>query len=986
MATSNRDRVGRGFESLAAGLEPWIDAQMRSVAPGPSDWVAAVVAASGKPQQVVATSGPQFQLKVLWDQWNAVFGKVLGQSERTLVSRLRTARNDWAHVKPFSFEAAYRALDDMEQLLTAAAAPQAADVGAARKELLRVQAEVDRKREAAVPPAAELAIGSVGGLRPWREVITPHRDVASGEYTQAEFAANLEAVVSSSASGEYSDPVEFFRRTFLTQGLRELLVTAALRLSGTGGAPVVDLQTSFGGGKTHSMLALYHLCSGTPLSALPAEVGEVLARAGVTSLPMVRRVVLVGTAIPPASGRRKADGTHVKTLWGELAWQLGGREGYDLVAVDDAARTSPGERLGELFRRYGPCLVLIDEWVAYARHLYTRDDLDGGSLDAQMSFAQALTEQAASVPGTLVVVSIPASSDGSVESESRSAVEVGGAGGREALRRLRSAIGRMEASWRPASSEESFEIVRRRLFDELPVDRLADRDAAARTFCDFYRTQGNDFPSECRDPTYLRRIQSAYPVHPELFDRLYDDWSTLERFQRTRGVLRLMAAVIHALWMRDDKSPLILPASIPLDDSAVLTELEKHLPDSWKSIIDSDIDGPGSTPVELDRAQPSLGRYSATRRVARTIFVGSAPRTGGANKGIETQRIRLGCAIPGETVATFGDALNRLAERSTYLYQEGPRYWYGVQPSVTRRAQEIAERYRIGQREELHARIVQRLRADRERGDFVAVHAAPAGSAEVPDDDGCRLVVLHPKDFHVRGAEASPALLAAREVFERRGSSARVNRNALIFLAADQRGADELEQAVADLVAWTEIDGDAEVLSLDAAQARQARDRKARADESVDLRTPVAYQWALVPTQADPTGPIEWKTLRIDGPGPLAAKVSKKLVREGDLALRFPSLSLRIALEGPLSTLWSDGHVGVGALWDCFSKYVYLPRLRDETVLAAAVQDGPAAVLFKDEGYAVASRFDEETSRYLGLAVGSPADLVDARHWWSDLR
>ena len=164
--------------------------------------------------------------------------------------------------------------------------------------------------------------------------------------------------------------------------------------------------------------------------------------------------------------------------------------------------------------------------------------------------------------------------------------------GQEAARRLGNVIARTETPWRPASAEESFEIVRRRLFEPIATDRIKDRDATAQTFSEFYRTQAAEFPSECREPGYIDKIKGSYPIHPELFARLYEDWSTLEGFQRTRGVLRLMAAVISALWAGNDQSPMILPASVPLDDAAVQAELTRNLDQAWQPIIDSDIDGP----------------------------------------------------------------------------------------------------------------------------------------------------------------------------------------------------------------------------------------------------------------------------------------------------------------------------------------------------------------------------------------------------------
>ena len=257
---------------------------------------------------------------------------------------------------------------------------------------------------------ASLAIGSAAGaLKPWREVVTPHQDVASGQYQQAEFAADLWEVKEGKGSAEYCDPVEFFRRTYLTESLKRMLTGSVQRLAGQGGDPVVQLQTNFGGGKTHSMLALYHLfADGVSPNELPG-VDALMREAGVEKPPRVRRVVLVGIRIPPGSPVTKDDGTVVRTLWGELAWQLGGPAAYARIAGDDEHSTNPGDTLGQLLVEYGPCLILIDEWVAYARQLHDQSDLPAGSFETQFTFAQALTESAKAAGNCLLVVSLPAS-------------------------------------------------------------------------------------------------------------------------------------------------------------------------------------------------------------------------------------------------------------------------------------------------------------------------------------------------------------------------------------------------------------------------------------------------------------------------------------------------------------------------------------------------------------------------------------------------
>jgi predicted AAA+ superfamily ATPase len=440
-------------------------------------------------------------------------------------------------------------------------------------------------------------------------------------------------------SDEYRHPTEFFRRTFLTESLTHLLVGGLRRLSGAGGDPVVQLQTNFGGGKTHSMLALYHLFSGTPPAELPG-IEAVLQAAEVNAPPKVRRVVFVGNKISPGNPVTRDDGIVVRTLWGELAWQLGGRKAFERIREDDERATNPGDRLRELFNEYGPTLILIDEWVAYARQLHDQGDLPAGSFETHFTFAQTLTEAAKAARHTLLVVSLPASDTAGSPHAPVDDVEVGGLRGREALNRLKNAVGRVESSWRPASAEEGFEIVRRRLFEPMTArEQFTARDNTARAFSDLYQSQQQEFPPECRGADYEKRINAAYPIHPEVFDRLYEDWSTLLKFQRTRGVLRLMASVIHCLWERGDQSPLILPASLPLDNPRVQFEMTRYLSDNWPPVIAKDVDGPNSLPLHLDGRLPNLGKLSACRRVARTIYLGSAP-TGGAARWCASRPMR----------------------------------------------------------------------------------------------------------------------------------------------------------------------------------------------------------------------------------------------------------------------------------------------------------------------------------------------------------
>jgi predicted AAA+ superfamily ATPase len=974
MAITNQDRVGKAMELLRLGLAPFVERefknQHRDQALGEARRYLGDDGTVAK--KLLADWNVAALLEVMWEAWNEVFGKTLGRAERSLVQELRDCRNKWAHQEPFTSDDADRALDSMTRLLTAVSASQADEVGKMKFELRRLIYDEQVRGEKRKAGGSLIESAATGSLKPWREVVTPHADVASGRYQQAEFAADLWQVHLGEGSDEYKNPQEFFRRTYLTESLKRLLVGGVQRISGTGGDPVVQLQTNFGGGKTHSMLALYHLFSGASGSDL-AGVEEVLAEAGVKSLPRAKCVVLVGNKISPGNPVTKADGTVVRTLWGELAYQLGGKKAFARVQADDEKATNPGDVLRELFKDYGPCLILIDEWVAYARQLHDQSDLPGGGFETQFTFAQALTESAKLAGNCMLVISLPASdTSGSPHTQSDD-VEVGGIRGREALDRLRNVVGRLESSWRPATAEEGFEIVRRRLFEPLGGEQFKNRDVTARAFAELYRTQGAEFPPECRGVDYEKRIQAAYPIHPEIFDRLYTDWSTLVKFQRTRGVLRLMAAVIHSLWEKGDRNPLILPSTVPIDDARVQSELTRYLSDGWAPIIEKDVDGPNSLPLKIDAEQPNLGKLHATRRVARTIYLGSAPTADAAHRGLEDRRVKLGCVMPGESPAVFGDALRRLAATATYLYQDGPRFWYATQPTVTKLAEDRAEQLKRDP-DKVAQELDDRLRADlRKTGDFSRIHPLPRTGADVPDDLDARLVVL-PSEHSYSRDPGSAAEAAARAILESRGHTPRLYRNTLVFLAADRSRLQDLDEGVRRFLAWRSILAEKVALNLDAHQARQAEIQMQAADGAVTARLPETYQWLLVPEQVNPQAPITWQATRLSGVDALAARASKKLRSDESLVTTLGSTILRKHLDDV--PLWRGEHVAVKQLVEDFARYLYLPRLAGPEVLVQAIRDGIAFLTWQIDTFAYAESYDEGGARYQGLRGGQQVSLA----------
>jgi predicted AAA+ superfamily ATPase len=984
MALSNHERIGKTLELLKTGLAPFVEREFKNLYKDRALAEAQRFMTSERldARRAFAAWDAAVLLRLMWEAWNDVFRRTLGHAERTLVSELREVRNRWAHQEPFSTDDAYRALDSTVRLLAAVSAPQADEVDRMKMDLLRVRFDEQARSEKRKVAGAAIESQATAGLKPWREVVNPHKDVATGRYLQAEFAADLWQVHLGEGTDEYRNPSEFFRRTYLTESLKQLLVGAVRRLAGQAGDPVVQLQTNFGGGKTHSMLALYHLFSGTAPGEL-AGIDAVLKDAGVSKLAAVKRVVLVGNKISPGNPVTKSDGTVVRTLWGELAWQLGlaaggareAKKAFKRVQADDEKATSPGDVLRALMNEYGPCLILIDEWVAYARQLHDQSDLPAGSFETHFTFAQALTEAAKSARQCLLVISLPASDTGGSPHAVADDVEVGGERGRAALNRLRNVVGRVESSWRPASAEEGFEIVRRRLFEPL-VERAQHVacDTVARAFYDSYRTQQQEFPSECRDSDYERRLKAAYPIHPEIFDRLYTDWSTLVKFQRTRGVLRLMAAVIHSLWAKGDRNPLILPANIAIDDPRVQFELTRYLSDNWVPVIEKDVDGPGALPLRLDAEVPNLGKYAACRRVARTIYLGSAPTMTAAHQGIDDRRVKLGCVMPGESPAIFGDALRRLATAATYLYQDGARYWYSTQATVTKTAEDRAEQLKR-EPDKVVKEIDRRLRDDtRKKSDFERVHAMPQSGQDVPDDMDARLVVLDIDHPYSKEA-GNRAEVAAKAILESRGNAPRLFRNSLVFLAVDLTRLQDLDEAARRYLAWESILAQEDELNLSPHQVKQAKNQLDSADSAVTARIPEAYQWLLVPVQTSPQAAVEWQAFRLSGQDALAVRASKKLRNDELLVTALAGTRLRMELDRV--PLWRGDHVSIKQLAEDFARYLYLPRLTEPAVLLQAIRNGLGLLTWANETFSYAESYDEAAGRYRGLRGGREVFISD---------
>ncbi|MDR3185500.1 MAG: DUF499 domain-containing protein, partial [Christensenellaceae bacterium] len=672
------------------------------------------------------------------------------------------------------------------------------------------------EKNAVTFPSQEKSKADSGSYRPWREIIRPHSDVTEGRYTKAEFAADLQQVALMEANYEYRDPVEFFNRTFLTNGIKCLLKQALLRVARKdNGAPIIRLKTPFGGGKTHSLLALYHLLSvknsKETFSKFNDDVKCLVAETGLSTIPEVHVAVVVGTALSVTSPKTHRIYTNdkdsvgyeisVNTLWGEIAAQIAksakNPELYTKeIRIADEKSMPPGsDELVKLFNNAGSCLILLDELIAYARPIYSNTkniDLTAGTSENFTTFLQQLTEAAKKSNSSLVVASLPESD-----------VEIGGEAGSKVLNIIDTYFSRLDELWSPITDEESFEIVRRRLF--LKCEDTASRDAICSALQKMY--QSNDaFPHHTTTTAYLERMISCYPIHPEIFDRIYKDWATLEKFQRTRGALRLMATVVNQLWMDNDALPIILPSSFPWAGEKTRDEMVKYLDDSWKSVLHSDVDGISSTPYQIDQGSTRFSECQAARRVARTIMLGSAPPVSVRSiRGIDKSEVLLGSALPNNKIENFTDALTNLKDKLTYLFNDdGHRFWYDTKKSIGKYANELAMSC---QDDEIYSEIENQIDAlaKTSRSDLKNICVCPKSSADIKDDQYFKLVVLHPSKVFSSNEESNLAKSIALDFLNKREDHERIFRNTLVFLATDKLKLDTLKKVTALYLAWTKL-------------------------------------------------------------------------------------------------------------------------------------------------------------------------------------
>ncbi|PIZ04909.1 MAG: hypothetical protein COY58_01735, partial [Gammaproteobacteria bacterium CG_4_10_14_0_8_um_filter_38_16] len=523
----------------------------------------------------------------------------------------------------------------------------------------------------------------------------------------------------------------------------------------------------------------------------------------------------------------------------------------------------------------------------------------------------------------------------------------------------------LESVWKPVATEEAFEIVRRRLF-EFAGDR-AQIEGISRQFCDYYRQNAQYFPLETQSNEYFERMCASYPIHPEIFDRLYEDWSTLDKFQRTRGVLQYMAVIIHRLWNDNNQDALIMPGSIPLDDSLVRNKSIHYLPQGWEPVLEREVDGPRSETHRIDGEDTRFGSVQAAHRAMRTIFLGSAPSARDqVVKGIQLERILLGGVQPGQTVGVFEDVLKRLRNRLHYLYSDQDRFWLDIKPNLRREMESRKQHIdKLMLLEELKRRVTGVFGRN---SIFSGIHVF-TNSTDIPDDYGTgpRLVVLSPSEGYAKTDESN-AIVAAEKILAFRGDQPRQKRNRLIFFAADTDVVGRLNDAARTYLAWREIVTDINEgkLNLDLFQANLAKKSADDAEKNLQQIIRETYKWIICPSQFKATeNTVEWEVVSVStNSANLIQEIENRLHEEEWIISEWSPIHLKNLL-----TQWyfKDGVPDVSCLkvYQDACHYLYLPRLVNDQVYKNTISKG----LDSEDFFGFAS--GKDGSNYLGFRFGN---------------
>jgi hypothetical protein len=774
-------------------------------------------------------------------------------------------------------------------------------------------------------------------LKPWHKIegLTPREDLREGKPLDAsEFAVHLDQVRDKRAPADYQNPERFFERTYLTRYLTDLAAQVVRRLSGetTETSAIFNLSTQFGGGKTHALTLLYHLAKNGPAANKWAGVEKILRQAGIPSIPEAAVAVFVGTEFDSITGRGGDDGTPLrKTPWGEIAYQLGGEPAFNIVAEQEKQFIEPkGDVIRKFLPKDKPCLILLDEILNYASTY--RKKAYG---DRLYNFIQALSETARGEKNVVLVVSIPAS-----EMEYTAADEADEQRFKKMLDRLGKAI-------MMSAESETSEIIRRRLFEWTPNAVTAEgkimlpKDAVAtcNEYADWAVDRRQQLPSWFPINSAREAFAATYPFHPTVLSVFERKWQALPRFQRTRGVLRLLALWVSIAYQEgyrgNHRDALIGLGTAPLDDlsfrAAVFDQLGEN---RLEAAVTTDICGKRDAhAIRLDaEAGDEIKKSRLHRKVAAAIFFES---NGGCNRAEATvPEIRLAVGDPNLDIGNIETVLETLTSDCYYLTVGQTRYRFSFYPNLNKI---LADR-----RANVHtSRIDERVRSEVEKvfatnqGIKVIIFPEPPNS--IPNQAVLALAVMAPE----RSQKESSTLPLIESIIRSAGSSARTFKSALIFAIADSDT--PLREEARKLLAWEDIRD--EETNLDDSQKKHLSENLKKAQRDLVEAIWRAYKFVALLGKDDTVRLVDLGQIHSSSAKSMVELIVNHLRKDGDIE---DSVSPRFLVRN-----WSGAFQewSTKSLRDAFFASPRLPRLLKpdavKETIARGVKDGTLAYVGK---------------------------------------
>jgi hypothetical protein len=712
-------------------------------------------------------------------------------------------------------------------------------------------------------------------MKPWFKNVTPHRDIREGNLDESVFAANLTEVAFGTANEIYSNSEIFFSKTFFTAGLKTICKRVIRGLQGNvdSGDRILSLQTGFGGGKTHALITVYHCAKlGIKLNYCNSAK-EIVSESGEISFENTKIAVFTNKTTDAAQGR-KVDGIHIRTMWGEIAYQLAGKAGYEIIKQNDDDRVCPKGLFKQILEMSLPCLILIDELADYCVAASAVRVENSTLADQTISFIQELSEAVQSVQNCVLIATLPAS-----------AMEVSASQiGAEILNALSNRLSRVSADTTPVNDEEIFEVVRRRLFEDIGDKTEIEKTAA--DYLEMYNKIKQEIPVYAIKPDYRDKIIKSYPFHPELIEMFHIRWSSHPDFQRTRGVLKLLASIISDLWKRQNsltgENSLIQCSDVYFANlDSLSSQLKKLYGNDYGAVISGDVSGSGSNAFRIDSDVKEYGDYNLAQGIASTIILGSFGRAE-ANKGISIKELKLCVMKPNAFNHNSVNAvLDRLEENAHFLYYstvgvESKHYWFHTKPNINilinQAKSELEKKVN-----EIHKEIIQRL--DYKKSLIKGFNVLIAPSDDIPEQLKPTLVFLYPK-FQVNGVnKTGNAGEEIKKLATKKGSGVRVYRNTILFVVCSENGYTNLKGEILQYLACTNVKSNYNT-QLEADQKEEIRKRIEQANQGIEKTLCSAYNVIFKSVSATGIERLDIKQYKDTIDGQVNDIFLKKLIKE----------------------------------------------------------------------------------------------------------